>query len=197
MRGRARFEIDRLPDAFGRAVALFAFELEGVRRVIDAQHEPLVLAPLHDAASARTRTACSRRDARPPPGRRASPWSASRDAPTTRNTRLPCHASGTLIGPRYQPMSASFSTPDKLEPHGNGTVIGQRKSAPPPRPNRLLAGVLLVEAKLPGAVQVQPVGTLEVGPRMLGQRDGRRIRRNARCSQEQSRPHRGHDRSAK
>ena len=39
----------------------------------------------------------------------------------------------------------------------------------------VLGGVLAtfgIERELPGAVEVDPVGTLEVGTRMLGERDG-------------------------
>ena len=42
-------------------------------------------------------------------------------APTTRNTRFPFHAAGTVMSRRYQPTSASSFTPDAGEPQPNGT----------------------------------------------------------------------------
>src|SRR5207249_7754867 len=45
--GATRFEVRRLPDAAGVAVALLAFQLERTRRVIDPEREPLRLPSLH------------------------------------------------------------------------------------------------------------------------------------------------------
>ena len=39
--GAARFQIDSLPHAMRRAVALFTLELERMRCVVDTHHEPL------------------------------------------------------------------------------------------------------------------------------------------------------------
>ena len=39
--GSARLEVDGLPHPAGFAVALFAFELEGMRRVVHADHQSL------------------------------------------------------------------------------------------------------------------------------------------------------------
>ena len=42
--GRARFQINRLPDAARVAVSLFAFEFEGPVLIVHAQHELMFLA---------------------------------------------------------------------------------------------------------------------------------------------------------
>ena len=44
-------------------------------------------------------------------------------APTTRKTRFPFQASGTVTSRRYQPMSASSFTPESALPHENGTTM--------------------------------------------------------------------------
>ena len=84
----------------------------------------------------------------------------------------------------YQPMSARSSTPESGDPQGNGTVIVCAKRVGCCAPLVVQALILWVELESPRAIEVQPRWPLEIGTRMLGQRD-----RPARSSAAASRVH--------
>ena len=171
-RRAARLEVRRLPDAARVAVALLAFELERAVRVVDAEGQALRRARTARAASARTRTACSRPGARRASARRARPWSASRRRRSTRKTRSPLPApTGSRSCGRTRRSRRWSGTPESADPQGNGTVMASGKSASPCCHAWASPSIVRVEAELPRAVQVHPGRALEVGARVLRQRD--------------------------
>jgi hypothetical protein len=75
---RPRFQIDRLPDPRGSPVALFALELERVRRVVDAEDQPLRLADPEVFGQIEGKGGVAAPGVRPACVRPARPWYASR-----------------------------------------------------------------------------------------------------------------------
>ena len=187
--GRAGLEVDGLPQPARLAVALLALELEGVRRVVHPQDEPLL-----------------------PPGLRGlrELQVEGRVAPLVRADRLavepparppvggPDHEEDPLALPALRhphrarvPRDVGLvADPGQLRSPGERHADREREAggralepALAPRPP------VLVEPEGPVAVQVHPLRPLEVRPRVLGKRDGRRGvrgRRGRRREQEEA-----------
>ena len=123
-----RLEVHRLPHAARLAVALLAFELERVRRVVHAERTALRLA--RPGPRERRQLELERRVAAlvlaELGSRRASAVVLQSEAPTTRKTRWPSPASpsGTRIVRAYQAMSACRGRRRASSPRG--TARGSR-----------------------------------------------------------------------
>ena len=137
-----RLQVDRLPQAARLAVPLLALQLEGVRRVVHAQDQPLLLPGLRELRELELegRVAALVRADRLPS---SQPLVFQSEAPTTRKTRFPAQPSGTRIVRAYHATSASSATPDSFEPQGNGTWIrsgnasaARRRTSARARPRR-------------------------------------------------------------
>ena len=169
-RRAARLEVRRLPDAARVAVALLAFELERAVHVVHAEGQPLLACPDARAASARTRTACSRPGARRASARRARRWCASRRRRPPGRRAGPASPTGTSIVRAYQPICAvSRNTGERGSPRERHRD-GQREGHLALLPGLGQPLIVRVEAELPRAVQVHPRRALEVGARVLRQR---------------------------
>jgi len=168
---RARFEVDRLPQAPCLPVALLALQLEGVRRVVHAQDQPLVLPGLCDLRQLQLEG-------------RVAPLVGADGLSVEPAARLPVGGAHHEEDP---PPAPALRYPQRPRvPRDVGLVRDARQLRAPgerhldPERKRLggrsepalaLARGVPVEAKGPLAVQVDPLRALEVGPRVLGQRD--------------------------
>src|SRR6266536_3495006 len=168
----AGFEVRRLPDTAGVAVALLAFELERPWRVIDPQDKQVPLSRPQvprqldferDVAAA----VRAERVAVEPGG--SAPVGGADDEEDAAPTLQP--TGGHLDGARVPADGRAVRNARERTPPGerDDDCAGPRKPAPGPAP--ALTRILGIELELPGAVEVLPVLPLEVGPRMLGEGD--------------------------
>jgi len=188
---RPGLEIDRLPDALGGPVSLLALELEVVRGVIHPQDELLILTPLDVGCQfeLERRVAALVRAQRlaVDPALRQPVACADHHEHALAFPRLG-HFHGALIPAdiRLVLEAGELRAPRKR----NGDLVGKLRLAT--GPPRALADVVLVEAELPDAIEVLPVGAFKIRPGMFRQRDGRgRQRLGAEHVQRGERRHAG------
>src|SRR6266516_2841836 len=148
----ARFEVHGLPHASCSAVALLAFELERMRGVVHTNHQTLWLARRCRLQLERKRSVAALVLAQ------FCAVEPDRGAP--------------IAGAEHQ----EHALPPVVPGRGHGDLAGAGQVTA--HPTCALAFIARIERESPPAVQVQPLGSLEVGPRMLRQRDGRNL-----CSQ--------------
>ncbi len=183
-------QVDRLPDALGGSIALFAFELESVGRVVDAQHEGLFVAPLDLLGQLEFEGGVSALEAADlltvePSGRQ--PVASADHHEDLAAFPFRRHANRPLVpGDVGLALHAGqFRTP--RERH----VDRKRKLRLARCPVAAQPRVLFVEAEVPRPVEIHPLGSLEVGPRMLRQRDVLCLGKTAPGSAENRRDHYG------
>ncbi len=163
-------QIDRLPDALGRAVALLAFELERMRRVVDAQREGLVPVPLDMVGQLELERRVPALEAADllavePAGRQ--PVAGADHDEDAASLPVGRYADRPLV-PRDVGLVLDAG---QLRAPRERHVDRQRKLRLAGRPVARQPRVLLVETELPRAVQVDPQRPLKVRPGMLRQRD--------------------------
>ncbi len=164
----AGLQIDRLPDAAGIAVALFALELEGPGRIVHAQHELMAGARLEAGRqlelewNVAAAVSAQRLSVQPGPRLPVASPDDQEHAPVlpivrhAHRPRIPGH--GGLVRDLGQSRAPRERHRDRLGEIG--------RTLEPFLGNPM---VLLVEPELPGTVQVKPRRPLKIRPGMLRQ----------------------------
>ena len=167
-RAATRLEVGRLPDAARVPVSLLALQLEGARRVIDPQREPLLLSLLHVSGQLeleRDVAAFVRAEflaVEPGGGAPVGGADHEEDAPPR-----PCGRHGDRPG--VPGDDGAVRDPRQRAAPGEGHDDLPRRRELAARPAARLSRVRCIELELPGSVEVLPQVPLEVGAGMFGE----------------------------
>ena len=166
----ARLEIHRLPDAARLSVPLLPLELERVRAVVDADRDALrrtVARARRELDGERNVPALVLADLGTVEPDGGAPIGCADDQVDAPSAPALGDGDGTSIPADLRAVGHAGRRRAPRERHEDRPWRRKRSAAPA----GALPLVALVEGEVPAAVQVRPLGTLEVGPGMLRERD--------------------------